>query len=366
MKVRIISIFPGFFDSCLGESLLSKAAERGLVEIETDDLRGYATDRHRTVDDEPYGGGAGMVMKVDVWASAIEAARHDLPGCRVVLLSPQGVTLDDAGARRLAREEALVFCCGRYEGVDERVAEHLVDEELSIGDYVLTGGEAAALVAIDAVARKLPGVVGRSESVETDTFSAGLKYPQYTRPPVFRDWEVPPVLRSGNHREIDQWRREQAQRRTAARRPDLIGAALAERTTLVSADPQRFSPDWLREVQRMYGVGRIGLAVEDAAFRERLSSENKDMKVWGSLAKAARRWSDRLWVHVASQAAAGQESPAASRRLIGGEKPLVVSFGGLSPEGAVLAAPAVERVCETPAALVAWLDRLFASPEKSA
>ncbi len=365
MKVRIITIFPVFFESCLGEGLLGKAAERGLVEIEAENLRDYATDRHRTVDGTPYGGGPGLVMKVDIWAKAIEAARRELGGCRVVMLSPGGERLSDDTAKRLAREEAIVFCCGRYEGVDERVAEHLVDEQLSIGDYVLTGGEAAALVAVDAIARKLPGVVGRSESVDTDSFTAGLKFPQYTRPAEFRDWPVPEVLRSGDHGAIERWREQAARERTATWRPDLGARAIAASTTLVLADPKREQIDFLTSLKKAYGLGAIGLAVTDTEQRQRLRHEYPELKVWGGLDKAARRWADHWWIHVAQSPGPGQVSSEAIRRQATGEKrALTISFGGPSPAGVMVAAPVLPEGVEPIITLSIWLDRLLGHAEK--
>ena len=194
--------------------------------MRTHDLRDYTTDPHRKVDDEPYGGGPGMVMCAEPFFRALEAIaparKQDEP--RVVLLSPQGRRFTQAVAREHAQRDWIVLLCGRYEGVDERVAEHLVDEELSIGDYVLAGGEAAALVVVDAVARLIPGVVGEPASVEEDSFATGLlDHPHYTRPAEFRGHRVPDVLISGNHAEIERWRAEEAKKRTAERRPDLSG-----------------------------------------------------------------------------------------------------------------------------------------------
>jgi tRNA (guanine37-N1)-methyltransferase len=187
------------------------------------DLRGFTNDKHRTVDDAPFGGGAGMVMKCEPLYAAVESLRSEGPRGRVVLMSPRGRRLDQALVRELAREERLVLVCGRYEGVDERVASELCDDEVSIGDYVLSGGELAALVVIEAVSRMLPGVVGKWESVETDSFYDGiLGPPQYTRPAEFRGMEVPEVLRNGNHAEIARWRRKESLRVTRERRPELL------------------------------------------------------------------------------------------------------------------------------------------------
>lgn len=360
MRVRIVTIFPGFFASCLGEGLLGKAAEKDLVRVEVDDLRGYATDKHRTVDDEPYGGGAGMVMKVDVWAEAIDAARAAVPGARVVLLSPQGDKLDDAAAVRLAREPGLVLCCGRYEGVDERVARRLVDEELSIGDYVLTGGEAAALVVLDAVARKLPGVVGRSESVETDSFTAGLKHPQFTRPPEFRGWGVPEVLLSGDHQAIARWRDEQARARTAARRPDLIGPATAAQVRLLLTDGDPAPVGLLAPLVEAFGLRELGLCIADAGKREEMREKKAPVRVYGLVDRAVSRWKDETFIHLARQAEAGQLAPAQVRQaLADASGPITLSWGEIAPPQAQIAAPPWPSQVHDITALIAWLDRLF-------
>jgi tRNA (guanine37-N1)-methyltransferase len=224
VQIDIVTIFPGFFDSPLAASLLGKAGERGLVEVRCHDLRDWTHDRHRTVDDEPFGGGAGMVMSPGPWFEALDQlqAPEAGPPARTVLLAPDGTRFDQAGARRLATERRLVLCCGRYEGIDDRVRTR-VDEVLSIGDYVLAGGETAALVVVDAVARLVPGVMGNAESAADESFSHGLlEYPQYTRPAVYRGLAVPEILRSGNHAAVDQWRREQALERTRRARPDLL------------------------------------------------------------------------------------------------------------------------------------------------
>src|SRR6266851_9740072 len=207
----------------LAESLLGKAQEKGLLRARVMDIREFATGKHRVTDDVPYGGGAGMVMKPEPLVAAIEAARERLPGAHVVLMSPQGRKFDHSLAQELVKRGKLVFVCGRYEGVDERVIS-FVDEEISLGDFVLSGGEFAALAVIDAVARLLPGVMGNAESVEIESFSAGLlEGPHYTRPPEFRGLKVPEILLSGDHAKIAQWRKEQALARTRERRPDLPG-----------------------------------------------------------------------------------------------------------------------------------------------
>jgi tRNA (guanine37-N1)-methyltransferase len=221
VRVDVVTIFPEALEPFLRSSLLGKAAEKGLVDIVVHNLRNYTSDKHRKVDDEPYGGGPGMVMTPEPFFAAVEAID---PGRRAhtVLLSPQGRRLTQALVKELAARDSIVLLCGRYEGVDERVAEHLADEEVSVGDYVLAGGEAAALVVIDAIARVLPGVVGDPESVARESFEDGLlDHPHYTRPEEFRGHKVPAVLLSGNHAEIERWRREQAERRTRERRPDL-------------------------------------------------------------------------------------------------------------------------------------------------
>ncbi len=206
----------------LGESMLRLAREKGLAEIRMRNLRDWAPGKHRVTDEPPYGGGAGMVMKVEPIANALGELRR--AGSRVVLLSAQGARFDQAVARRLSREEHLILVSGHYEGVDQRVADHLVDEEISLGDYVLTNGTLAALVVSDAVVRLLPGVLGDAQSAEDESFSDGLlEYPHYTRPSEFSGWRVPDVLLGGNHAAIEAWRREQALARTRRNRPDLLG-----------------------------------------------------------------------------------------------------------------------------------------------
>ncbi len=217
----MITIFPEFFSGPLDASLLAKAIERGLLDVRVRDLRDHATDRHRTVDDEPFGGGAGMVMKPEPWFAAVETI-PDWQSARRILLTPAGRRLDHALAVELSGAPHLILMCGRYEGIDERVAG-LATDEVSIGDYVLAGGEAAAMVVIEAVTRLVPGVVKEQASVEDESFATGvLDYPQYTRPADFRGMEVPAVLLSGNHAAIQAWRNEQALERTRRRRPDLL------------------------------------------------------------------------------------------------------------------------------------------------
>ena len=221
MLVDIVTIFPGYFASPLAAGLLGKAGERGLLQVRLHDLRTWAADRHRSVDDAPFGGGAGMVMVPGPWFEALDALQADGPA-HVVLLAPDGRRFDQATATRLAGAPRLVLCCGRYEGIDERVRTR-VDDVVSVGDFVLAGGESAALVVLDAVARLVPGVMGNAASAADESFAAGLlEYPQYTRPAVYRGLEVPEVLRSGDHGAIARWRHDQAVERTRRLRPDLL------------------------------------------------------------------------------------------------------------------------------------------------
>ena len=222
MRIDVLTIFPGIFESPLRESLLGKAVEAGLLDVRVHDIRDSTTDKHRQVDDESYGGGPGMVMKPEpIFAAVRTLGEGDM---RLLLLSPAGRRLDQALVRELAGEPWLVLICGRYEGVDERVVEGLPAEEVSIGDYVLSGGEVPALVVIEAVTRLIPGVIGREESHERDSFGPEglLDHPHYTRPAEFRGMAVPEVLLSGNHAEIERWRREAALEKTRRNRPDLL------------------------------------------------------------------------------------------------------------------------------------------------
>lgn len=222
LQVDIVTLFPELFDAALSTSIIGRAVERGLLRFEVHDLREHGLGRHRSVDDYPYGGGAGMVLRPEPLFTAIEPLRA--AGAHVILMDAAGERLTDALARDLSRLPRLALVCGRYEGVDERVRQ-LVDLEVSIGDYVLTGGELPALVLIDAVARLVPGVI-EAESHEGDSFAGGLlEYPQYTRPASFAGIDVPPVLVSGDHGAVDRWRRREALRRTLARRPDLLERA---------------------------------------------------------------------------------------------------------------------------------------------
>lgn len=225
LRLHVLTIFPQLFVSPLQESILKRAQEKGLVEVSLHDVRLFTTDRHRTTDDAPYGGGPGMIMKPEPLVRGIEAVRSVSPEVRSILMCPQGQVFTQQRARELARESSLLFVCGRYGGVDERVRA-FVDEELSVGDYVLTGGELAALVMMDAIIRLVPGVLGNMTSAEEESFAECLlDGPQYTRPREFRGFPAPPVLLSGNHQQIRRWRRREALRRTLARRPDLLSQA---------------------------------------------------------------------------------------------------------------------------------------------
>jgi len=225
MVFEVLTLFPEFFTTPLRQSVVGKAIAKGILEVSTRNIRDYATDRHRTTDDTPYGGGHGMVMKAEPVVAAIEAARAASPKAKVVLTTPQGERLTQALVAELASSPAIIIVCGRYEGYDERIRA-FADLEVSVGDYVLSGGEIPALAIIDAVARLVPGVLGEPGSSEADSFSAGLlEYPQYTRPEEFRGMRVPEVLLSGNHANIEKWRMRESLRRTLLKRPDLIAAA---------------------------------------------------------------------------------------------------------------------------------------------
>ena len=223
MRIDIVTIFPEYFTGPLDAALLGKARAKGLLDIRVHDLRAHTTDKHRTVDDEPFGGGPGMVMMAQPWFEAVEAI-DGWERARRVLLTPAGRRFDQRAAEDLSGAEHIVLMCGRYEGIDERVALGLATDELSIGDYVLAGGESAALVVVEAVTRLVAGVVGEPASLVAESFSSGLlDYPQFTRPADFRGMRVPDVLLSGDHAAIERWRRDQALERTGARRPDLLG-----------------------------------------------------------------------------------------------------------------------------------------------
>jgi tRNA (guanine37-N1)-methyltransferase len=226
MQFEIFTLFPDVFPAYLDASILQRARQKSLVDVNIHNLRDYATDRHHVTDDEPYGGGGGMVMKPEPIFDAVEAVLGTPLPCPLVLLTPQGRTFNQTLAFELLAHERLGLLCGRYEGVDERIREHLVTDEISIGDYVLTGGELAALVLVDCLTRLLPGALGDPQGSSDDSYATGLlEYPHYTRPSEFRGWHVPEVLRSGDHGKIEEWRRQQALRRTWERRPDLLLSA---------------------------------------------------------------------------------------------------------------------------------------------
>ncbi|HKJ26658.1 MAG TPA: tRNA (guanosine(37)-N1)-methyltransferase TrmD [Anaerolineales bacterium] len=223
MRFDVFTLFPEMFSAYLDESILKRAQEVGILQVGLHNIRDYTTDKHHTTDDVPYGGGGGMVMKPEPIFRAVESILGAPPGCPVILLTPQGRRFSQKVAEELAGYPHLALLSGRYEGVDERVREHLVTDEISLGDFVLTGGELPAMAVIDAVSRLLPGVLGDPDAPQKDSHASGLlEYPHYTRPPEFRGWEVPEVLRSGNHAEIEKWRQAQALARTKKRRPDML------------------------------------------------------------------------------------------------------------------------------------------------
>lgn len=232
MQFEVFTLLPEVFPPYLESSILQRARQRGLINVRVHNIRDYTHDKHHTTDDTPYGGGGGMVMKPEPVFEAVESVLGrttppaQTPAVPVILLTPQGRVFTQRLAEELARHESIALLCGRYEGVDERIREHLVTDEISVGDYVLTGGELPALIVIDAVARLLPGVLGDPTGAQDDSHSMGLlEYPHYTKPPEYRGWKVPEVLQSGNHARIDQWRREQALARTFQRRPDMLEKA---------------------------------------------------------------------------------------------------------------------------------------------
>jgi tRNA (guanine37-N1)-methyltransferase len=239
MRIDVLTLFPQMFDGLLNCSIIARARERGLVDIRVHDIRAYTHDKHNVVDDYPYGGGAGMVLKPEPIFEAVEAIKAELgPSTMpVILLSPQGRLFNQAIAKDLAGCEHLILICGHYEGVDERVAEYLATDEISIGDYLLSGGEIAAMAVTDCIVRLLPGVLGSEESLAEESHIGGLlEYPQYTRPETYRSWAVPSVLLSGDHGEVARWRRQQSLLRTAKRRPDLL-----EKATLSAHDKKLLS-----------------------------------------------------------------------------------------------------------------------------
>jgi tRNA (guanine37-N1)-methyltransferase len=240
MRFDVFTLFPEVFQPYLQTSILQRAQQRGLIEVHLHNIRDYASDKHHMTDDEPYGGGGGMVMKVEPIFCAVESVLGSPPSCPVILLTPQGRTFNHQIAQEYAQVPALALICGRYEGIDERVREHLVTDELSIGDYVLSGGELPALVVLDAISRFLPGVLGDPEGALDDSYASGLlEYPHYTRPPEFRGWKVPEVLLSGDHARIARWRREQALFRTWTRRPDLLKKATLSKEDLAFLEKLR-------------------------------------------------------------------------------------------------------------------------------
>lgn len=246
MDFSVLTIFPEMIVPFLEFGIIRRAIEQQQITVSSIDIRDFAEGRHRVTDDRPYGGGCGMVMKPEPLAGAIEAAKQKSPSARTVLLTPQGKTFNQSIANRLARCEGLILVCGRYEGVDERICMNAVDEEISIGDYVLTGGEMAAMVVIDAVARLIPGVLGGADSASMDSFSEGLlEHAHYTRPREFEGEEVPPVLLSGNHQEVESWRLESSLVRTLLKRPDLLKAKRLSRGEIA------ILKSWCRKVEEI-------------------------------------------------------------------------------------------------------------------
>ncbi|MBD2846110.1 tRNA (guanosine(37)-N1)-methyltransferase TrmD [Paenibacillus sp. IB182496] len=242
MRVDVLTLFPEMLEGVFGSSILGKAQEKGLAALRAVNFRDYAYNKHRTVDDYPYGGGGGMVLKPDPVFAAVEDLPKDPDAPpRIILMCPQGEPFTQRRAEELAEQRHLVFICGHYEGYDERIREHLVTDELSIGDYVLTGGELPAMVVIDSIVRLLPGALGNAASAASDSFSDGLlEYPHYTRPERYRQWDVPEVLLSGHHGRIEAWRREQSLLRTLRRRPELLERAqLSERERAWLAEQRR-------------------------------------------------------------------------------------------------------------------------------
>lgn len=241
MRFEVFTLLPEVFSPYLETSILKRARERGLIEVHLHNIRDYTHDRHHTTDDTPYGGGGGMVMKPEPVFEAVESVLGPEAGCPVILLTPQGRLFSQEIAIELAAQPKIALICGRYEGIDERIREHLVTDEISIGDYVLTGGELPALILIDAISRLIPGVLGDPDGAFDDSHASGLlEYPHYTRPPEFRGWKVPEVLLSGDHARITRWRRQQSLLRTLQRRPDLL-----EKAPLSKEDRQ-----FLEEIQR--------------------------------------------------------------------------------------------------------------------
>ncbi|QJA05636.1 tRNA (guanosine(37)-N1)-methyltransferase TrmD [Thermosulfurimonas marina] len=287
MIFDILTIFPEYFESPLRVGLLGKALERGLLKVRVHNLRDFATDKHRTVDDKPFGGGEGMLFKPEPLYRALEALRAEPPSPWVIYLSPQGRRFNHRLARELSRKERLVLLCGRYEGIDERIRAHFVDEELSIGDYVLFGGEVAALVVLEAVARWVPGVVGCEDSVKRDSFAEGLlKHPQYTRPREFLGYRVPEVLLSGDHARVERWRRERSLEITFERRPDLL------REARLSPEDRAFLRELFRKRVRLY-LALVHYPVINKEGRKIASSfTNLDLH---DIARLARTYGVRIY-----------------------------------------------------------------------
>jgi len=241
MKFDILTLFPGMFSGPFDESIIRRGRDRQLIDIKLHNIRDYAKDKHQVTDDAPYGGGAGMVMKVEPLSACIETVKALNPESAVVMTSPQGRRLTHQVAGELATRKGLIIICGRYEGIDERIRQLYVDDDISIGDFVLSGGEIAAMTIVDAITRLIPGVLGSSESAETDSFSDGLlEYPQYTRPPVFKGLQVPEILLSGNHDHIRKWRKRESLRKTLQLRPDLLkGFVLSKEDKKLMAEVER-------------------------------------------------------------------------------------------------------------------------------
>jgi tRNA (guanine37-N1)-methyltransferase len=249
MNFTVLSLFPEFIDFFLTQGVIGKAVEKGLITGRTVNIRAFAHDRHKTVDDRPYGGGCGMVMKPDILAAAIRSVKKNAPDSKVILMTPQGRPFDQKKAWELSREEKnLVFVCGRYEGIDERIRSGFVDEEISIGDYVMTGGELAAMVIIDSVARLVPKVLGGSESAEMDSFTGDrLEHAHYTRPFEFEGVKVPEVLISGDHEKIRQWRTSSSVKRTFIKRPDLFNKKELD------LKEKKILSKWCEELEQLIG-----------------------------------------------------------------------------------------------------------------
>jgi tRNA (guanine37-N1)-methyltransferase len=248
MQILVLTLFPGMFDALWSHGMIRKAVEQGSITASALDIRPFAVDRHHVTDDRPYGGGSGMVMKPEPLAAAIRAAQERLPAARTVLMTPQGRVFTQTLAREMAALPGLILVCGRYEGVDDRLCGELIADEVSIGDYVLTGGEIAAMAVIDAVTRLIPGVLGGADSAARDSFSNGLlEHAHYTRPPVFEGAAVPAVLLSGHHRDIERWRRESSLLRTFVNRPDLL------RERALTAEETEILQRWQAEVSALLG-----------------------------------------------------------------------------------------------------------------